>query len=113
MIDVDESHAPSIVIILEIDKVSSSDEGTYKCVAKNAKGESSILVELKLDGKPETAEKKQDPKQSKPEVKQPDIKVDAPSASTEQAKAKTNEVAASFKEKPKDQVFFLKKKNIL
>lgn len=113
MIDVDESHAPSIVIILEIDNVTSSDEGTYKCVAKNTKGESSILVELKIDGKPDekkpedkkNAEKKQESKQqSKPEAKQPEIKVEAPAVTNEPAKPKSNEVAASFKEKPKDQV---------
>jgi len=55
------------------------------------------------------AEKKQEPPkqqqaQSKPEAKQPEIKVDAPNKPAEPAKPKTNEVAASFKEKPKDQV---------
>ncbi len=105
LIDVDESHAPNFVIILEIDGVNASDEGKYKCVAKNAKGESSTVIEIKLEGKPEEkkpAEKKPEPPKAEPpkqQPKQPEIKVEAPAA-------KSNEVAASFKEKPKDQVHF-------
>ena len=50
LIDIDTNQAPHLVIILEIDNVRPEDNGTYKCTAKNNKGETSINIEVKLDG---------------------------------------------------------------
>ena len=48
LIDVDDSQKSHMVIILEIDNIQPSDEGTYKCIAKNNVGESFVLVVLNL-----------------------------------------------------------------
>lgn len=98
LIDIDDSQANIFVIILEIDNVVNGDAGKYKCVAKNAKGESSVVIEFNLDASPEEKKK---PEEKKPEEKKPEEK--KPEEKKAEA-AKSNDVAASFKEKPKDQV---------
>jgi hypothetical protein len=50
LIDVFDPHTGLFILVLEIDDVVPEDAGTYKCVAKNHKGESTTNVEVKLDG---------------------------------------------------------------
>lgn len=102
LIDIDDSQANIFVIILEIDKVVPEDAGKYKCMAKNANGENFVVIEFNLDG--ETNGKQEDtkkPVEKKPEEKKPEEKKPEEKKTTEK---KSTDVAAAFKEKPKDQI---------
>lgn len=101
LIDIDDSQTNIFVIILEIDKIVPEDAGKYKCTAKNAKGENSVVIEFNLDGEPE--EKKTE--QKKPEEKKPAEKPEEKKpAEKKPEEKKSTDVAAAFKEKPKDQI---------
>jgi hypothetical protein len=50
LIDVFDTKASVFILVLEIDNITPEDAGTYKCTAKNHKGENSVNVEVKLDG---------------------------------------------------------------
>ncbi|CAF0846330.1 unnamed protein product [Brachionus calyciflorus] len=126
LIDIDDSQVNIFVIILEIDNIVAQDAGKYKCTAKNAKGENSIIIEFNLEPeekKPEekkVEEKKPEEKkveEKKPEEKKPEEKKPEPKKPEEkkpeekkpeekkvEAKKSTTDVPAAFKEKPKDQV---------
>lgn len=87
LIDIDDSQTNIFVIILEIDKVVPEDAGKYQCTAKNANGENFVVIEFNLE--------------SEKNEKQTDTKKPNEKKSTEN---KSTDVAAAFKEKPKDQI---------
>ena len=51
IIEVFESQPNMYILVLEIDDLHPEDAGKYKCTAKNAKGDASTQVDLKVDGK--------------------------------------------------------------
>lgn len=89
LIDVYDAKGGVFILVLEIDDVVPEDAGSYKCVARNAKGESQTTFDVKLDGPAEKKEPAAPAAAAKP---------------AEAAKPKSDEVAPTFKEKPKDQV---------
>ena len=89
LIEVCEIKQSMFILVLEIDNIMAADAGTYKVTAKNAKGESVANVELKLDEKKDDVKDKPKPAEKKAE---------------EKPVAKSDDVAPTFKEKPKDQV---------
>lgn len=51
VIEVFESQPNMFILVLEIDDLQPEDAGKYKCTVKNAKGDASTQVDLKVEGK--------------------------------------------------------------
>lgn len=51
IIETFESQPNMFILVLEIDDLHPEDAGKYKCIVKNAKGDASTQVDLKVDGK--------------------------------------------------------------
>jgi hypothetical protein len=130
IVDVFDSQPNMYIIVLEIDNLTPNDSGKYKCTVANPKGDASTIIDFKLEGEekkeekkePKKDEKKPDEKKVEEKKSEPakrDSKAEAPKpeekkaaeptkrdSKTEPAKkdSKATETAASFKDKPKDQV---------